>query len=170
MGSLGLDAPPAWAKDLPKQKGSKIINGILKLRHEQKIEELFDEYADEFDNHLVSVLNSDCPAKLRSLVPPRRFDRCLDLGCGTGLAGQAFTDICDYMEGVDLGAKMVDKARERGCYDALHARDLLTHLKRQAPSSFDLMLCADVLIYIRDLVPIFRDIHRVLVSDGLFLF
>lgn len=167
---LGISDAPAWSKYLPKHKQSRILNGVLKMRNDAEIEELFDEYADDFDRHLVEDLEYDVPAKLRKLAPSRRFDRCLDLGCGTGLAGQAFCDICDYLEGVDLGARMVDRAKERQCYDALHCRELVTHLKRQSPDSFDLLISADVLIYISDLVPLFSEAWRVLREGGLFFF
>ncbi|MDP2985096.1 tetratricopeptide repeat protein, partial [Hydrogenophaga sp.] len=54
------------------------------------VEALFDEYADEFQTHLVEQLNYQAHTTL--LAPLRasgqRFERVLDLGCGTGLCGR----------------------------------------------------------------------------------
>merc|ERR1719272_2759082 len=96
------------------------------IRHRQCIEELFDDYADDFDQHLQEGLRYDIPNLMRKVVlPDRRFERCLDLGCGTGRAGQAFRERCGYLEGCDLSSNMVEKARERELYDDLHSRDLV---------------------------------------------
>jgi predicted TPR repeat methyltransferase len=41
----------------------------------------------------------------------------VDLGCGTGLMGPLLRSHVSVLEGVDLSTAMVEKARERGCYD-----------------------------------------------------
>jgi hypothetical protein len=65
------------------------------LYHLQGVRELFDEYADTFDDELVNGLRYDVPNLLRKQIPPGAlFKRCLDLGCGTGLSGVAFRDCC----------------------------------------------------------------------------
>ena len=47
-----------------------------------------------------------------------RWQHAVDLGCGTGLMGPLLRPhVSSYLEGVDLSVGMVDKARERGCYD-----------------------------------------------------
>ena len=35
------------------------------------------------------------------------WDRCLDLGCGTGLSGRALRPLVRFLEGVDLSAEMI---------------------------------------------------------------
>eukprot|EP00931_Biecheleriopsis_adriatica_P103067 TRINITY_DN77955_c0_g1_i1.p1 TRINITY_DN77955_c0_g1~~TRINITY_DN77955_c0_g1_i1.p1 ORF type:complete len:259 (-),score=71.91 TRINITY_DN77955_c0_g1_i1:83-859(-) len=168
---LGISEPPAWSKALPKHKKTRILDGVLNLGQQEGVEELFDEYADEFDHHLVQDLSYNVPAQLLERVP-RPIDRCLDLGCGTGLAGEAFRTTCRWLEGVDLSAKMVEKARVRGCYDKLYSKDLVAHLKCQETASFDALISADVLIYLTptNLARLFEEAHRVLGSNGLFLF
>jgi predicted TPR repeat methyltransferase len=139
---------------------------------------LFDQYAPRFDEHLIDGLGYRAPALLRDAVAevcaranrPMHFARALDLGCGTGLAGAAFRDCVEHLEGVDLSAGMIAQARTKGIYDALYLGDVLDHLRPLADGSFDLILAADVLVYMGDLVPLFRDVARVLASGGLFAF
>jgi predicted TPR repeat methyltransferase len=138
---------------------------------------LFDQYAPRFDEHLIDGLGYRAPTLLRDAVAeacahanrPMHFGRALDLGCGTGLAGAAFRDCVEHLEGVDLSAGMIAQARTKGIYDALYVGDVLDHLRPLADGSFDLILAADVLVYMGDLVPLFRDVARVLAS-GLFAF
>jgi predicted TPR repeat methyltransferase len=154
---------------------------ILLLYHLQGVEELFDEYAETFDTHLQQGLRYDVPNLMRQHVSSAvstddtcHFKRCLDLGCGTGLGGVAFRDCCDYLEGVDLSLKMVKKARalknEYGAvlYNVAKHGDLHGYLKKKKKASFDLMISVDVVMYIYDLAPLFKEVKRVLSIDGIF--
>ncbi|MES2887877.1 MAG: tetratricopeptide repeat protein, partial [Pseudomonadota bacterium] len=82
------------------------------------VEALFDEYADDFQTHLVEQLNYQAHSTL--LAPLRasgqRFERVLDLGCGTGLCGRLIQAQAGTVEGVDLSAAMVAQARTSGAY------------------------------------------------------
>jgi predicted TPR repeat methyltransferase len=139
---------------------------------------LFDQYAPRFDAHLIDGLGYRAPDLLRDAVSEvcarttRRmhFARALDLGCGTGLAGAAFRDCVDHLEGVDLSAGMVAEAKAKSVYDALFVADALDHLRASPDRAFDLILAADVLVYIGDLVPLFTLIARGLASGGVFAF
>ncbi|CAK8985575.1 unnamed protein product [Durusdinium trenchii] len=152
-------------------------------RHRLEVEEEFDEYAEEFEEHLVTVLDYKLPeilatklahhASLESehLAQPRRV---VDLGCGTGLCGRAIRRLLGEsveLIGVDLSACMLARAKEDGAYDALFQRDLLAHLERhERAEAVDVLLAADVLIYVEHLEKVFREAHRVLKRGGWFLF
>ncbi|MBV9078648.1 MAG: methyltransferase domain-containing protein, partial [Methylobacteriaceae bacterium] len=113
---------------------------------------LFDEYATRFDRHLTRSLGYRAPELLHDAVrrvlsrEPRDFRfRCvLDLGCGTGLAGEAFRPNAARLVGIDLSPAMVRKAEEKRIYDALHVADLLDWLREAGPGSADLVVAADV--------------------------
>jgi predicted TPR repeat methyltransferase len=96
------------------------------------------------------------------------FAHALDLGCGTGLAGAAFRDCVEHLGGVDLSAGMIAQARTKGVYDALHVGNAVDHLREAPDRTFDLIVAADVLVYIGNLAPLFTQIARVLASGGLF--
>ena len=138
--------------------------------HAQCVQDLFDGYADIFDHCLVDRLEYKVPSLLRKQIQPHRFSRCLDLGCGTGLCGVAFRNCCDYLEGVDISNRMIEKARLRGIYDTLVHDDVVAYLRTQPDNSFDLLICADVLIYIWDVEMLFNEAIRVTTPNGIFAF
>ena len=120
---------------------------------------LFDDYAPRFDKHLIKNLGYRAPAliaeALSAVAPGRRFASALDLGCGTGLMGEALQGRIGHLTGVDLSAAMIAKARERGVYDRLVVGDAAAMLGREPPGAFDLIVAADALVYIGDLAPLF---------------
>lgn len=133
------------------------------------VQGLFDTYAGQFDHHLVEVLGYQAPQQLLDPLAARgtRFGRALDLGCGTGLCGPLMRPWVAHLAGVDLSAGMLARARERGCYDALDQADALEFLRApQAP--WDLVVAADVFIYLGALTPVFSALAGVLRPGGLF--
>lgn len=142
------------------------------------IRALFDDYAPRFERQLLRSLAYRGPALLHDAVRracslrlrPFRFGRALDLGCGTGLAARAFAGECQTMLGVDLSPAMLAKAKATGLYAGLATADLAEWLRGQPDDSADLILAADVLVYIADLAPILTAAARVLARGGLVAF
>jgi len=136
------------------------------------VQSLFDDYADTFDEHLMSVLRYEAHRflvdNLRG-VGPERFGAALDLGCGTGLCGPLVKPAVQRLDGVDLSPLMLDKARALGVYAQLVQGDLVEHL-RGTPQTYDLVLSADVFIYVGDLEPVFAGVSRVMKRGGVFCF
>ena len=132
---------------------------------------LFDDMAPRFDRLLVDDLEYHVPervgAVLARVAPARRFDRALDLGCGTGLLGAVLRPRVDVLEGVDLSPRMIGLARARGVYDALHEADVVEHLAL-THARFDLVAATDVLVYLGDLAPLFEAVRAALAGGGLF--
>jgi predicted TPR repeat methyltransferase len=147
-------------------------DGSVQTIPDNYIRELFDDYSDTFDEHLVGILHYHVPemflAALAKIAPNKKFARVLDLGCGTGLCGQAVRPIARQLTGVDLSPKMIRKAQSRNVYDHLIQADLLSALKH--PNSFDLILAGDVLIYVGDLTNLMPAIATTLQPGGLFIF
>ncbi|MGJ3262395.1 MAG: methyltransferase domain-containing protein [Salinarimonas sp.] len=135
---------------------------------------LFDSYADRFDEHLTGDLDYRGPQCLRDALdrhaPGRRFATALDLGCGTGLMGEAIRDRVARLEGCDLAPAMVEKAREKGVYDALCVAELGAWLEAAPAGGADLMLAADVLVYVGDPVHVLAAARGALAEGGLFAF
>ena len=136
------------------------------------VEQLFDDYAGEFDQHLVRVLRYQghdlLIAHLRRIAP-REFTSALDLGCGTGLCGKLIRAVADDVTGVDLSQRMLDHAAQQKIYSRLIHADVVEFL-RGTDSRHDLVVAADVFIYIGDLAPVFEGIARVLEPGGIFCF
>ena len=139
---------------------------------------LFDDYAPQFERHLVRNILYRGPEliadALRRAASRRfrafRFRRALDLGCGTGLVAQALHGVCDVIEGVDLSPRMLAKAAKANLYADLHEAELVAFLSARAAGEADLVVAADVLVYMADLAPVFREARRVLARDGFLAF
>ena len=93
----------------------------------------------------------------------------LDLGCGTGLFGVEIAAAKSRLVGVDLSARMVDAAGNRGVYDELHAASIDTYLATHA-DRFDLVVATDVLVYIGALETMFAGVRSHLNAGGRFAF
>ena len=170
--SLSLDpADEAGAGARLARLGEVPPDGAMTAAH---IAALFDEYAPRFERSLVDNLSYRGPALLRmaleGLGRHGPFERALDLGCGTGLAGEVFGTLCRDIVGVDLSAAMLAKARAKQIYRDLERADIADFLLRQDADSADLILAADVFIYLGDLDIVFRQAARILVPGGLFAF
>lgn len=161
-------------------KGGEILGADLRLMRltgsaeamaPDYVTALYDQYADRFEQSLVGELGYRGPALLLAAVGgERRFTRAIDLGCGTGLAATAFADCVDSFIGIDLSAGMIRQAAATGRYAALHVADATAGLAAQPVASADLVLAADMMIYVHDLAPLFRETARVLRPGGLFAF
>ncbi len=101
-----------------------------------------------------------------------RFAAMLDLGCGTGLAGGVFRTAVDHLTGIDLSAAMIEEARRRALYERLVSGELVEYLAAEAaaPVRYDLVVAADVLVYIEYLAVVAAAVRRVLAPSGLFAF
>ena len=139
----------------------------------ERLTELFNTYADRFDDHLVGQLNYRAPQLILDALRPhldtgRRLD-VIDLGCGTGLVGALLRPYAASLAGVDLAPKMIERARIRGIYDHLEVGDVTETLLKH-PAAYDLVVAGDVFVYVGDLAPVFRAAHAALRPGGLFAF
>jgi predicted TPR repeat methyltransferase len=138
------------------------------------VKALFDAYADDFDEALVERLGYSTPRKLAAAIRSvrggaGRSGRALDLGCGTGLAGEELVADVLWLEGVDLSDRMIDRAREKGVYDRLETIDIISALARR-DGTYDLIFAADVLNYFGDLSKVFEGISARLAAGGIAAF
>jgi predicted TPR repeat methyltransferase len=139
---------------------------------------LFDQYAPRFEAALVDDLGYRGPALLfravlsvRAAARKPAFFRCaIDLGCGTGLAAAAFAREVDRFVGIDLSPRMIERARATGLYAELEVAEMAEGLRRRPGASADLILAADAMVYVADLVPVLREAKRVLAPGGVVAF
>ncbi len=153
------------------------------------VRHLFDQFSADYDSRMIGQLAYAAPQILLDLagmvmpgVASARSEAAaygratmkgrlaiLDLGCGTGLAGAAFKPLAARLDGVDLSPAMIAKASARKIYDSLSVADLETALCAAGPA-YDLILAADTLVYLGDLLRTFEAAHARLNPDGYFLF
>jgi predicted TPR repeat methyltransferase len=173
----------AWAGDPDDRHGASLR--LMRLGAEPLaampqgyVKVLFDQYARRFESALVDDLGYRGPALLFSAVlsvcaaarKPAFFKRAIDLGCGTGLVAAAFAKGVDHFIGIDLSPRMIEKARLSGFYAELELTDLVQGLRNRLDASADLILAADTMIYVADLVPVLAESRRVLAAGGLLAF
>lgn len=135
------------------------------------VETLFDRYADSFDSHVAQALQYQAPRLLtqRLAASGRRYRHALDLGCGTGLCGPFLKQLAPQVTGVDISIPMLDKAQALGVYETLVQADAVEYLAA-AQEPFDLVIAADVFIYVGVLDEVFLQVGRVLPAQGSFCF
>lgn len=135
------------------------------------VQALFDDYAPSFDAELLDTLDYRAPRVLGdgTAALDRRFAAALDLGCGTGLCGPWMRALSDRLEGVDLSPGMLQQAQRRGSYEALHAAEIVDFLVA-TPDRFDLVVAADVFIYVGALEAVFDAIAARTREGGVFCF
>jgi predicted TPR repeat methyltransferase len=140
------------------------------------VEALFDQYAPRFENALVDKLEYRVPNLLDTLIGAvmaetgvARFDRALDLGCGTGLMGQCLRPKVDFLEGIDLSAAMIAETARKDIYDRLEKAELVQFLQ-DYQGHVDLVTAADVFIYCGALPPVLAAVTPVLKPAGLLAF
>ncbi len=156
---------------------------------------VFDDYADVFDTHLISLgyripgvmrgavrkyLLNDVTGTPRGHIPELpvsviqgeldgRIGPVLDLGCGTGFVPVALSDLpLGPWVGVDLAPKMLEHAAAKQLYAELHEADIIDFLVDD-PRQWQLILAADVLCYVGALEPLFAAVHARLLPGALFI-
>ncbi|KXF78698.1 methyltransferase [Paramesorhizobium deserti] len=136
------------------------------------VESLFDAYAPTFETALIGKLDYRVPEFLAEAIiragGDRRYRHAVDLGCGTGLMGERLRRSASFLEGIDLSDAMLRKAQEKRIYDRLARGDVNLLEKPEVP--VDLVVAADVFIYVGNLDRAFANIAAMLEPGGLFAF
>ena len=138
------------------------------------VKDLFDQYAPIYNYQMKEQLKYDAPAQMRQafngiLQTVKTPIRILDLGCGTGLCCPLFIDMSKYIIGLDISLGMLIEANKLKGYDLLLQANIINGLPFKG-SSFDLIICADVMVYFGDLTTVMGEIKRIIVNGGHFIF
>jgi len=136
------------------------------------IREVFDEFAETYDEHLQDLDNRGPQLIIQALhdecLEPTTTLDILDAGCGSGLCGGLLKPFARTLVGVDLSSRMLERADQSGLYDELVEADLVKFLESRQ-SSFDLIVVADTFGYFGDLQPVFDAIQHALRAQGLLI-
>lgn len=139
---------------------------------EEYVRSLFHQYAPRFEKSLVENLQYHTPDLMADMVAAHhagKFENLLDLGCGTGLAAKFYAGRAARMTGIDLAPGMIEQARAKNLYDALHVAGIEDFLKATT-ERYDLVLAADVFVYVGALESIFARLSSAMLPGGLFSF
>ena len=131
------------------------------------VEMLFDQYAPRFETSLVEKLDYQGPNLIMEALRSNGFNsanRALDLGCGTGLMGAELRPHTDTLTGFDISQGMLDQAGDKGIYDKLEKHDI--GALNQTEETYDLIIAADVFIYLGALERIIGWCAGTLTAEG----
>ena len=113
-------------------KGREFLDKIYALEEDSDVRSFYDDAADQYDEILLSQIGYVSPTICaRAITPylPNREEALMDLGCGTGLAGEALSALgYTHIDGVDFSPEMLTLAKARNCYSKLALADLNAHI------------------------------------------
>lgn len=109
-------------------KGRDFLDSIYALEDDGDVRSFYDDAAGTYDEILLSEIGYVSPTICaRTIAPhlPSKDTRLIDLGCGTGLAGDALSALgYGHIDGVDFSSEMLAVAKARDCYSDLSVGDL----------------------------------------------
>lgn len=134
----------------------------------------YDEWAQTYDRDLVDAWRYNAPfeaARLLSEHIASKDGSVLDVGCGTGLVGQALASFgVRVVHGTDLSTVSLRSATDRGVYRSLTQHDFNASRIPFDDSTFDGVVCVGVMSYAIDPMSLVREFARVVRGGGLLVF
>jgi ubiquinone/menaquinone biosynthesis C-methylase UbiE len=104
---------------------------------------------------------------LREMLANIAFERCLEIGCGTGKNTAWFVEKADQIISVDISEEMLAKAKSKNQSDKVTFKQAdITAPWNFADGKYDLVSFSLVLEHIQNLDHIFNEISKVLNSGG----
>jgi ubiquinone/menaquinone biosynthesis C-methylase UbiE len=132
-------------------------------------EELADAYSAKVDTKDYNA-HYEWPATI-SLMPEVTGRRALDAACGPGRYAEWLVNNGAEVTAFDVAPRMLANARKRlGTRVRIERADLSQPLRFLSEATFDLVVCALALDYVRDWRPTLSEFRRVLRRPGLLIF
>jgi ubiquinone/menaquinone biosynthesis C-methylase UbiE len=128
----------------------------------------FDVIAPEYEDW-AGGLHRRVAERLVEVAAPRPGEQCLDVGCGTGLVGNAIGHLVadgGQVLGLDVSAGMLDVARRQAPPNALFQRISADPELWFREGSFDLVTFGDSISYLGNPVAALGEARRVLRGGG----
>src|SRR4051812_540879 len=82
------------------------------------VKEAYNSWAQQYDTNENKTRDLEADA-LRQLLSPFSFNRCLELGCGTGKNTAWLINKCELITAVDFSREMLDKATQKVVSDRI---------------------------------------------------
>lgn len=104
-------------------------------------------------------------------LDPKKGDKVLDLGCGTGNLTKKLADLVKpegKVVGIDPDESRIKIAKEK--YAATNIEYLVAGADKMPGEGYDLVYCNYVLHWVKGNEAVFRDVEKILKKDGRFSF
>lgn len=130
------------------------------------VEQSYNRWAEQYD--AAENKTRDLEARsLRNILSPFSFERCLELGCGTGKNTVWLAQKAAHVTAVDLSQEMLAIAREKIKADGVQFIQAdITAPWDFIQKAYDLVTFSLVLEHIEDLEPIFKKASNALKPGG----
>lgn len=130
------------------------------------VQQAYNQWASQYDTNLNKTRDLEARA-LRSVLPAVPFDRCLEIGCGTGKNTAWLVEKAGHVTAVDFSEEMLALAKTKISSD----RVLFTQADILQPWAFrqgqyDLVSFSLVLEHIAELDPVFAEASAALHPGG----
>ncbi len=113
-------------------EAAQLLERAYALDSEEKSRALYRDWAQTYDQTMLQGLNYQSPATVADLLSRHLANRqgaVLDVGCGTGLAGQSLSGYgFQVIDGLDVSPEMMQVAARRGVYRHFLQADLHARL------------------------------------------
>ena len=135
----------------------------------REVADRYDAWAESYDGDL-DAWSYRAPAVVAETVVTRQPDAgsVLDVGCGTGLVGQALRarGCTARLVGLDISQTSLRVAAQTGVYATLEAADLQQPFSVE-DDGVDVLVCVGVMTYLPDVEGVWREFARVVRPGGL---
>jgi malonyl-CoA O-methyltransferase len=132
----------------------------------QALADRFGKAAQSYDQY--ALLQKEVGRNLLSLIPDKEYGNGLDLGCGSGFFLSDLQQLCNYLLALDISTGMLKQAKQQSKAMAYVGGDAEALPLRS--DSVDLVFSSLALQWCIDPVCAFKEIKRVLTSQGYALF
>lgn len=136
------------------------------------VQAYYDDWADGYDATL-QTWQYRAPEDTADLLSAHLAAgmRVLDVGCGTGLLGQALCKRAELsLDGIDISSASLKQAQKRGIYNLLMQHDLQIRPLPVDDNTYDVAATVGVLTYIANAETLLRDLCRAVRSGGVIAF
>ncbi len=153
-------------------KGREFLDRIYALEDDGDVRSFYDDAASQYDEILISEIGYVSPTICAQAIAPYLPDKSaalIDLGCGTGLAGDALATLgYEHIDGIDFSAEMLAVAESRNTYAKLTLADL--NAKLDIPSGCYAAAISVGVFGQHVLPPALDEAVRIVAPDGLVCF
>ena len=149
-----------WFEKMPQNPVAKhILNALTGTSDFNEAEYnriLFNTFAPTYEETLKNIQYA--VAEKMAEFCGKIKGNILDLGCGTGLVGEALKTPENKITGIDISEQMLQIAEQKKVYSRLIKADIVEFLQKNS-ECFDLITAGDVFCYFGDLENIIKKIY-----------
>ncbi len=126
----------------------------------------YNEWSSQYDTNDNKTRDLEAIA-LRKTLPEIQFEKCLEIGCGTGKNTEWLLSKAERITAVDFSERMLERAKEKiqsGRVEFIQAD--ITREWKFAAGKYDLVTFSLVLEHIENFDFIFKELSNVVRNDG----